>query len=286
MIPVDKILNSFEEFPTLPTIYTKLSELMRNPNSTFKDAARIISGDQAAASKVLKVANSALFGIPGRVENVSMAISYLGFEEIKNITLAMNVFSMFNHSNSFVYLNPLNLWKHSISVAVITRILGKELRFSNPENLFISGILHDIGKLFFYKFFNKQYAEALEYSMVNRVNLREAEYKILGMTHTVVGELIAEKWKLPTTIKNCIGYHNKGFVDGCFDRLSGIVHVADIAAHMLNLDNSYDSTIIPKPNKQVWEYLNPDTELFTRIYPEVDRDYFETSSILLNLNVN
>lgn len=281
MIPVDVILQRFEEFPTLPTIYMKISDLLSNPYSTFKDAADLISRDQASATKILKAANSPIYGIQGRIDTISQAISYIGFEEVKNLVLALSIIRMFNTNGKDSPINPIDLWKHSIAVGVISREIAKATGVKKLENYFLAGILHDIGKLFFYKFTPREYSKVIEFALENNLTIREAEKKILGITHIVCGEMIAEKWKLPNTIRNSIRHHSSGTVNGNFDPLVACVHIADISSYMLDFSNFDLVGMIPRPNPLLWDNLDLREDFFTKKKKQLDLTFDETVSLLL-----
>lgn len=276
----EEILAVVKEFPTLPTIYNELSEVMANPRSTIDDAARIISTDQASASKVLKAANSSIYALRVNVDTVTQAIFYIGFDEVRNLINALAVIDIFNETSGNSNINPVEIWKHSIAVGVITRLLGKELGIRNLENYFISGILHDIGKLFFYKYLPEEFAKAIEYSNDKDISVLQAERELLGMSHLNAGELLAEKWKLPRNIRNAISYHTSGLVDGKVNNLVSCVHLADITASILNLGNSLDS-IISKPNPKIWDQLGFADNTFSKIYDDIISSYNDSVKLLL-----
>ncbi len=272
MIDYEKILVKFEEFPTLPTIYVTLSEVMDNPRSTPDDASDIISRDQSAASKILKVSNSAIYGLQGKVGNISDAIKYIGFQEVKNLVFALSVIKIFDFKSNGI-LNPIDLWKHSLGVGVITRLMGKLSGVADIENYFLAGILHDIGKLFLYRYFPSEYTDVIYYANKNKLTLREAEKTVLGINNSILGGLIAEKWKLPVSIRDTILNHDSGISDGDTNHLTGCVHVANIAACMLGLGFNNKQGYIPRPNKLVWKNLDLPEKAFSKLLPNIMQDY-------------
>ena len=272
MIDYEKILVKFEEFPTLPTIYVTLSEVMDNPRSTPDDASDVISRDQSAAAKILKVSNSAIYGLQGKVSNISDAIKYIGFQEVKNLVFALSVIKIFDFKSGGI-LNPIDLWKHSLGVGVITRLMGKLTGAVNIENYFLAGILHDIGKLFLYKYFPSDYTDVVYYANKNKLTLREAEKTVLGITNSVLGGLIAEKWKLPVSIRDTIQNHDSGISDSDTNHLTGCVHIANIAACMLGLGFNNKHGYIPRPNKLVWKNLDLPEKAFSKLLPNIMQDY-------------
>ena len=252
---LQKISKNVQEFKTLPTVYTQLMEVMANSRSSINDAAMVIASDQVAATKILKVANSPLFGLSSRVDSINKAIFLLGFNEVKNIIIATSIMDMFDMKNSNAYFNPVDFWKYSIGGGITSRYFAKETGITNVDSFFLSGIIHAIGKLFLYQSFPQEFLLALEIAHDNRLNLRDAEREIFGTTHTVVGELLAERWKLPNTISNAIRYYPTGLVNQVPDILVSIVHLATIVSKALNFGNSGES-LIDKPSNHIWELLS------------------------------
>jgi len=279
---INKLLKGIDEFPTLPTIYITLSEVMSNPYSTLNDAADIISNDQSSAAKILKTANSSIFGLKRKIDTIKDAIFYIGFKEVKNLILAMSVMDIFQKTKILKGFSPIDLWKHSIAVGVITRHFGVLTGLKKIDNYFITGILHDIGKLLFIKNIPEEYSEVIELSEKEKIPIRDAESTILGMTHNIAGELIAEKWKLPTEIKLALRYHNNGMTTEGYDNLTACVHLANITAKILAFGNGGDQ-IKSQPNRIIWDYINLPEKPFTSSYQKIKNDY-DISIQLFTLN--
>ncbi len=277
---INKILQIITDFPTLPTIYSTLSDVMANPRSTQQEVASVIMTDQSAASKVLRVANSPVFGLISRIESINQAIFFLGFEEIKNLIIALKIIDLFKKSKISDQFNPVEFWKHSIAVGVITRAIGSYMGVRELDNYFLAGILHDIGKLLFIRYMENEYVDVLNYSIDNNVTIREAESRILGITHTTAGDLIGEKWKLPYNVRNAIKYHTSGLIDGKVDELTAVVHIANITARVLELGYPGDR-LIHQPNILVWEQLSLPDNLFSNLYNKIINDYNQSVNIFL-----
>jgi HD-like signal output (HDOD) protein len=275
---VDRLLKGVDDFPTLPTIYSTLSDVMANPLSTANHAADVILRDQASAAKVLKTANSSIYGFRGRIDTISQAIFYIGFDEVKNLVLALSIMDLFDKSGLIENLNPVELWKHSIAVGVATRIIGVNIKAEKIENFFIAGILHDIGKLLFIRNMEEEYNKAINHALEKKISIREAEAELLGMTHTVSGELIAEKWKLPLTIRNAIRHHYIGLVNGVPDKLAASVHIANTLCQMLRLGES-GHEVVREPNIEVWRLLDLPKNTFTMMVPKLLADYEESLTL-------
>ena len=276
----DRISKSVKNLPTLPTIYSALQESMTNPRVTTEEIAKIISSDQASAFKVLRVVNSPFYGFSGRISTISSAILHLGFNEVRNIVLALSVINMFQESKMVSNFRPVDFWKHSIAVGVATRLIGNAMHISNLENYFLAGILHDIGKLLFFQLADNEYSRVLDYVEEHRCTIGEAEKEILGLCHTEAGTILADKWKLPTSIKNVIEYHHFSFPTGRDENIVACVHVADIFVRMLQFGYPGDD-LVPIPNRKVWEILNLPENIFSGIIDILEQDFHTTADLVL-----
>ena len=279
MMNYQQIVNRLDDFPTLPTIYSSLLEAISNPRSTVQDVADIISKDQSSSVKLLKVVNSSIYGFKTRVDTISQAIFLLGFNEVKNIILSLSVFQIFNSINSQSKFNVVDLWKHSIGVAVISRMLGVTLGIKNVENYFLSGLMHDIGKLVFFKLFPDEYSKAVDDAFNSNMKIKDAEKKHFVIDHDILGDLLAEKWKLPTSIRNCIKFHSNGSIDGKIDVQVACVHLANVIATIFELGNPGDE-IIDEPNYQIWNELSFTENALIGSYEQIILQYEQSLSIL------
>jgi HD-like signal output (HDOD) protein len=255
MTLVEKIIQNIRDLPTLPTVYLSLSETIADPSSTAEDVSRIVSCDQGSTSRVLRLANSVLYGFPGQIETISRAVVVLGFDEVRNLVLATSVLDLFSKSDSAFRFRPVDFWAHSVAVGIATRLIGQAARMPNAENCFIAGILHDIGKLVFFEYAEKEFSRALDQAIKCQVSLAEAEKEFLGLDHSTGGWLLVENWNLPPDIQQAIRSHHSGTADDRADPLAAAVHIADILARALELGYGGDE-LIPRPNDRAWQVLN------------------------------
>ncbi len=276
---IEQVIDKLEDFPTLPTIYTQLMDVLSNPRSTVQDVADVIIMDQASTTKVLKVVNSPLFALKTKVLNVSQAIFYIGFNEVKNIILALSVMDIFAKMSGMAAFNITNLWKHSIAVGVINKLLGTKLGESNTEDYFVSGIIHDIGVLFLINALGEQYRSVVTNAIENNTSLSRAERVVFGFDHHQVGELVAEKWDLPDQIKNVIRHQYVGTLNSKPDKMVACVHLANIMAIIMNLNYQLDSRI-PQPNFEIWNVLKFEKGDLMGLQRPILNAYNESVSIL------
>lgn len=281
MTSTDKILEKIKELPTLPTVFSRLSDAMSNPRITNDEIAEIISSDQAAALKVLKVVNSAFYGFSGRIDTISRAILYLGLNEVRNLIFALSVINLFQKKKNLMNFRPAEFWSHSIGVGITARIIGSTIQIPNLENYFLAGILHDIGKLILFEHASDDYAQVLQIVEEKRCLIADAEKEVLGFDHAKIGEMLALKWNLPPTIRNAVRYHHSGIMEGSTDKLVASVYIADITARTLELGYPGDD-LIHEPNELVFEKLKIPKNFFTNHANEILKNYEETTKLLLS----
>ena len=142
-----KIIDKIDDLPTLPRTVLKITELVNDPKSSAKDLARVITDDQVLTARLLKLVNSSFYGFPQRISTVTAAIVLLGFDAIRNLLLTSSVFDLFANRNRQKKQIQERFWDHSLGCAVGAKVIGNYLRHDNIEELFVSGLLHDIGAL-------------------------------------------------------------------------------------------------------------------------------------------
>lgn len=282
MKSLDKIVNSIKEFPTLPTIFGQLSDAMSNPDVNINYVASIIEKDTASVTKLLKLANSSIFGFRNRINSIPQAILYLGFEEVKNLLLSLKVIQIFRSKDKDIqYITPYDFWTHSVSTAVIGRIIASSVGIRNTDSIFLGGVLHNIGRLLFLLTLPDEYVEVLKMHKYEKVPINEAERKVIGISSSLGGEMLAQKWKLPLTIIDIIKYYQTGTISDKINLNVAIIHIADIVAAMLELGG--DGRIyINKPNNIVWQNLQLPKNFFSTNYNRIISETNEQCSIFLN----
>jgi putative nucleotidyltransferase with HDIG domain len=274
------LVKNIKEFSTLPTVYSSLIDVLADPKSTTEDISNIITCDQASTTKVLKVVNSPFFGFSGQIDTISRAIVILGFNEIYNLLLASYIMDFFVKKEEVLDFRPVDFWGHSIAVGIATRLIGQKLGLPNPENLFVTGVLHDIGKLVFFEFSEDRFAAALALSKRTKQSLHHAEMAIFGMDHSETGALLAERWRFPSSIAQAIRYHQNGIVPGGKDGLTAAVHLGNIFCRALELGYPGDD-FIPQPNPQALEIINAQPNLLKDITSPLVKNFEETTQFLL-----
>ncbi len=280
MINVNEILENLDEFPTLPTIYSNLMECISNPRSTVNDVAQIVSRDQSAVLKIIKTVNSPLYGINKKVETIKEAVFHLGFNEIKNLIVALSVLTTFSNLKGTKNFSLLEFWKHSVAVGVISKLIGNACGEKNTENYFLAGVIHDIGKLFFVQFFADEYDKVIENAFNQNIELKEAELNHFGINHIQIGEKIAVKWQLPEVFLSVIkNYTSLVLMDGNA-MITASVALADYITDLLELGLKSNFSKI-RPNPKIWEILKIKHGSLLELYPKIIENYKQSIQILI-----
>lgn len=221
-----------ESFPALPEIVTKVIALTANPESCANDLMQVILPDQAMCATILKVANSAFFGIPKEVASIERAVVVLGYEEIKNIVIGKAIFASFPKTTKDSRYAIGLFWEHTFTCGLAAKIIGMDLRLS-PSELFIAGLIHDIGKLAMFLAFPEQYPLLKELANHHLFDTIAEERKCFTMSHDQVGLQLAKKWLLPEQLVTAIGHHHTPQdAAAAFRQYALIVQVADILSLM------------------------------------------------------
>jgi putative nucleotidyltransferase with HDIG domain len=205
---IEKILGKADDLPVLPHIAMEILTLIDSENSIPADFQSIIENDQVLTLKILKLANSAYYGYPREIISVKEAIVILGLDTLKSLVLSLLTRQMLSKGLDTYGLKRGELWEHSITVAMIARSIAKLMRLANVERYFVSGLLHDTGKLLLdiYLLDNVEKLKA----QVNEggLDFSEAEEMLLGFDHAFIGSKLIEQWNLPSFLENVVCYHH------------------------------------------------------------------------------
>lgn len=200
-----------EKMPSLPTTVTKILEVCNNPQTSPADLNRIISVDPVLMGKVMKLINSAYYGLSQEVTSLVRAIIMLGLNTVKNLALSTAVLATVGRDNNFQSLNMEGFWRHSLCTGVTGRLIAKK-RKVDPKNLeeyFIAGLLHDIGKIPLNNRLAEDYIRAMSESDLHHTPLQLSEQEVLGIDHTNVGHMILQTWKLDEAIRDSVLFHHR-----------------------------------------------------------------------------
>lgn len=276
-LTIPEILSRLDELPTLPSVVYELNRVINDPMSSTGDVERIMANDMSLTTKVLKLANSAYYAIPGGVSSLQRAIAYIGYDTINQLALSASIIKALGSSSSGLFDVP-GFWKHSLGVAMASEVIAKEVKYRIPSDLFTCGLVHDMGKIALFIVAPEQFAEVLAHAKSQVLTLVEAEDQLEAPRHTHIGFELAVKWRLPYQIQISIANHHQrdASLRGGLSQEAGlvvdIVFLSNLLIHALQFGNSGHSKVLGLP-KDVLDRLSlsEDTlrDLITRIKEKI-----------------
>ena len=200
-----------DKMPSLSVTVSKIMTLANDPNASASDLNKIISLDPVLMGKVLRLVNSAYYGLNQKITSLVRAIIMLGINTIKNLALSTAVLGTFQQGTEHSVLDMEGFWRHSLCVGVTSRLLAKKRKIDTKhiEEYFIAGLLHDIGKIPLANALAQPYSQAIRTADADTMPLFISERDVIGTDHMEVGDMIAENWKLDNYIRDSIVRHHQ-----------------------------------------------------------------------------
>jgi HD-like signal output (HDOD) protein len=225
------IITGIKTLPSVPLLYNKLVKELQSENASTQIVGNIIAQDAAMTAKILQLVNSAFFGLSDNVSSPQRAVTILGLNTIKALVLGIQVFSEFQGRQSF----PISvdaLWKHSMMVSSLASLLAKKnnLSVQEREDIRVSGVLHDIGILLYFK--TPDISSRVRFNTHGLISV-DSEYKALGTSHAEMGGYLLGIWGLPVSIVEAVTFHHKPWL--LVSNKTGIVPILYIANQLLNM---------------------------------------------------
>ena len=236
-----------KNLPTLPLFLEEASRLAHDPKTNFTQLAEVIGHDQVISGKVLKVVNSAAYGFPRRIASIRNALVLLGFNVIKGLIVSTIVFDI-------VPSGMVQLWRHSVGCSIACKELGSLLKMDNTDELFLAGLLHDIGKVIVAVQLPEAKTEIDLIVSEEDLSFHEAEDRILGITHAQVGAWLAEHWNLPASLRSALAYHHRPMSEKNFPAVPAIVQVGDFLTRLFEYGSGGDENV-PRLDPNIFRTL-------------------------------
>ncbi len=257
---VQSAVQEISHIATLPEVTMKIIQLVEDPDSTANDLNKVISNDPALGARILKVVNSAFYGLPGQIGSINRAIVLLGLNAVKNIAIAASLAKLFRGGKIASNFDARELWSHAIGCATGTRLLAAKVGLGLPDEAFLAGLIHNIGIMVEIQARRPKFIQVMEkLEKEPELTLRQAEQEILGANHEQFGSALCRLWKFPQSFQYVTGFHHNPMDLNEKNRtLTGLVHVADVLAKKLDLGfargtetDDYDSALLQQLNLTV-----------------------------------
>lgn len=230
---VNSAIREISHIATLPEITLKIIELVESPSSTAQDLHKVIANDPALCSRILKVVNSAFYGLPGQIGSINRAIVLLGLNAVKNIAIAASLAKLFRGGSLTPEFSAKDLWSHSMATATGCKMLTDAMKLGLADEAFLAGLIHDIGVIVEIQYDRHKLIETIGKLGVDKGgvpanSMLDVETEIFGANHQDFGQGLCEKWKFPRTFALVTGFHHRPLELGDDQRtLVTIVSVAD-----------------------------------------------------------
>lgn len=238
MINIKDLVKNINDVVSLPGVFVRVNAMVNDPNTSMNEVAAVISQDPGLTIRVLRMANSPAYGISKEIDSVAKAATIIGTERIRDIALATSAVETFEGiPNDLVSME--DFWMHSIYCAIVAKHLAGLQKLSNPDSLFVAGLLHDIGQLVLFNVLPKESRKVLEYVLddTEDTDINIVEQEILGFDHAMVGGALAESWHLTPMLVDVITAHHDLSAAKEFKKESAIVKVANSIAVMAELNS-------------------------------------------------
>ena len=260
-----KLKNRDIKLPETPTIIFKLNDTIADPFASSDDIAQVISKSPGLAALLLRIVNSAFYGFPSRIDSISRAVTIIGSKEISALAVGITTMEMFKDIPAALF-DMQAFTHHSLACGVLARILAAGGNIRNTEQLFVSGLLHDIGRMVIFKYFPQQAESMLSVVADGKVCLYDVEKAVLGFRHTDIAADLFEKWKFPLSLRQNMVFHHRPSV-APDPAKAAIIHLSDIIAHALGEGNSGE-WCVPTLDPVAWDKLRLAPQILATVIPQ------------------
>jgi putative nucleotidyltransferase with HDIG domain len=279
---IRQTIETVSTIPTLSIVLDKIARLLQNPQTSAEEIGKAITTDQALASKVLRLVNSAFYGFPGKTSTITHAVVILGFSTVKNIVLTASIFDAFTKKKSDVSdFNIENFWLHSIGCGAASQAIAKHIGYKEKEECFIAGLIHDIGKIILCYYFPEEFKAVISHARNKGVLFIESEREVIGITHDEIGAIITRRWNLPKNLLSVVQHHHCPAPEQDFYSITSIVHCADIFTRAMEIGNGGDE-VIPLISETAWKNLGFEHISLESLLESID-DEFDKATIFMQM---
>jgi putative nucleotidyltransferase with HDIG domain len=235
MSAIQELVKEIKNLKPIPAVINQILEIVDQPDSSMSQIANVIQYDPAVTASILRMCNSAYFGLKHPAESIKDAVTLLGIDQIIEIVLVNSGAKVLSDKNQGYGLHEGALWKYSVSSALISKQIAKMLNLNNANTIFTAALLKDIGKIVLDRFVQDSFEKITALVIDENLSFREAEKKIIGVDHTELGGMIAKMWKFSPRMVNIIRNHHLTDISMIKEKEIAVVYLADCICMMIGI---------------------------------------------------
>jgi len=274
---LQKLAQENISLPEIPSIVFELNEVIANPLSSAEDIAQVVQRSPSLTALLLKIVNSPFYGFPSKIDKISLAVTLIGTREISGLALGISILSQFNNIPKEI-LSMYSFLRHSLACGIISRILAAHKSIPQTEQLFVSGLLHDLGRLILYSYFPEESRNIIGRARLSDRLLYQQETDYLGCNHTHLVKQLLQQWKLPMVLENNVFYHHSPS-EAQQPIPATLVHLADVITNSLGIGTSGER-YVPPLDTVAWENLGLSPTCFDVVVKQATHQFFALESML------
>ena len=248
---VQELVQQVDTLVSLPEVCVKINQMIDSSDCSAKEMGEVISGDADLSARLLKIVNSAFYGLPGRVDTISRAVTVVGTEELRNLALMTSACQVFKGIPGEL-VNMNEFWRTGITTGVIARTLARQCGVLHGERLFVQGVLHDIGRLVIFQQLPELSRDILLVANGDDEVQTAAEKDILGFSHAEVGFALLKRWQLPESVLTAVRYHHEPAKAVDYRVETALIHIASTFANGIN-QGEYLGGALTQVDRRAWK---------------------------------
>jgi len=274
-------VDALKNLPTFPESILRINQVIVGDaeEASFERVAPVIETDPVLTARILRLVNSAFYGLSGGVSTVYDALVMLGLDIVRGLILSTNAMEMVEGRRGI-----RGLWEHSFGTAVAVIALGKTLGLPRVKELAAAALMHDIGKMVLASQLGREYDQVMAHALTKRVCIRDAEEALIGVPHDEIGRWLVTRWRLPPGLAVPIARHHEPKKAGKFGLAASAVHVADIMIRGYGFGFAGDD-VMPLVDPYAWKTLSLNETKLRRAVSEMHTD-LQQALVQANLYVD
>lgn len=277
------LVSNVSDLISLPEVAIRINEMVDDPNASADDIGKIIAQDPGLAARLLKIANSPLYGLSTEISTIPRAVTILGTKQLRDLVISTTASHAFDGiPNELISLQ--NFWRHSLYCGLLSQALASRSKAARTESMFIAGLLHDIGQLVMFNRMPDKSSEALLLVLEGPDDLEmyQAEQRVFGFDHTQVGSELIKQWQLPALLQECVAHHHDPSAAKDFPVEVAIVHIANAAAVMAELHTMSEEDEVPHIDPAVWQTCKLSPDILEEVIKSTEEEISEIERILFS----